>query len=120
MKRGTLATLLVLACRSAPDPAPAPAGTAAIIVHPTPQSRSALLQAVTDALGAKVMLADHALTRESTLVVERSAEALRMVGRDLGTPEKFRLEIVGNDCVLIHDRTGRRFTLVATECAPLR
>jgi hypothetical protein len=42
-----------------------------------------------------------------------------MVGRDLGAPEKFRLEMVGNECVLIHDRTGRRFTLVAMECAPL-
>ncbi|HET7786803.1 MAG TPA: hypothetical protein VFL36_12595, partial [Myxococcales bacterium] len=92
------------------------------IVNPTPQSRAALAQAVRDALdGVPVMLADDALTRESTLILERPAhrdpEGRRAQGRELGRPEKFTLFKSGGDCVLVHERTGRRLPLVATECA---
>jgi hypothetical protein len=121
--RSFAVALLLTACRSAPDPAPAPAGRAAVIVNPTPQSRAALLQALTDALGVKVtVVADDALTRESTLLLERvahrDAAGQRIQGRELTPPERFRLEIAGGECVLIHERTGRRLPLVATECAP--
>src|SRR5205814_6391888 len=60
----------------------------AVIVEPGVRSRAALLQAVTDLLGgARPLLADDALTRESTLIIER----MRLEGRDRGVPEHFRL-----------------------------
>lgn len=115
---------MAAACKSAPEPAAAPAGTPAVIVNPTAQSRAALAQALTDALGVKVTIADDALTRESTLLLERAAhkdaEGRRIQGRDPGMPERFRLVASGGECVLVHERTGRTFTLVSTECAALR
>ena len=120
--RVALQLLLAAACKSAPEPQRAPEGPLARIVNPTPQSRAALAQAVRDALdGVPVMLADDALTRESTLILERPAhrdpEGRRAQGRELGRPEKFTLFKSGGDCVLVHERTGRRLPLVATECA---
>jgi len=114
--------LLAAACKTAPEPQRAPEGPLARIVNPTPRSRAALAQAVRDALdGVPVVLADDALTRESTLVLERARhldpEGHRAQGRELGRPEKFTLFKTGADCVLVHERTGRRLPLVATECA---
>lgn len=114
--------LLFAACKSGPEPQRVPEGAPARIVNPTPQSRAALAQAVRDALdGVPVMLADDALTRESTLVLERAAhrdpEGHRAQGRELGRPERFTLFKTERDCVLVHERTGRRMALVATECA---
>lgn len=114
--------LLAAACKSAPEPQRPAEGALARIVNPTPQSRAALAQAVRDALeGVPAMLADDALTRESTLIVERAAhrdpEGRRAQGRELGRPERFTLFKTGADCVLVHERTGRRLPLVATECA---
>ena len=120
--RLAVALLLAAACKSAPEPQRVPEGALARIVNPTPQSRAALAQAVRDALdGLPVSLADDALTRESTLILERAAhrdpEGHRAQGRELGRPERFTLFKTGADCVLIHERTGRRMVLVATECA---
>jgi hypothetical protein len=123
--RLALLLLLTAGCKSAPEPQRAPEGALARIVNPTPQSRAALAQAVRDALdGVPVMLADDALTRESTLIVERAAhrdpEGHRAQGRELGRPERFMLFKTGADCVLVHERTGRRLPLVATECTAAR
>ena len=89
----------------------------AVIGKPTAE----LAQAVSRALnGAPVTLADDALTRESVLVIEkapaRDANGVRLSGRDLGTPERFRLVKNGKQCVLVHERTGTRTTLAATTC----
>jgi len=93
----------------------------ALIVNPTPEGRTALLEAVRSALGgAQVALAEDALTHESVLVIERTARrdpaGRRLQGRELGTPERFRLVKSGSACVLIHERTGRRIPLDHTEC----
>jgi hypothetical protein len=67
-----------------------------------------------------VRLADDALTAESTLVIERAshrdARGLPIQGRELGLPERFHLVKSGGACVLVHERTGRRFPLERTEC----
>jgi hypothetical protein len=96
----------------------------ALISNPTPESRASLLQAVRSALnGAPVTLADDALTRESTLLIERAirrdAARLRMQGREVSPPERFQLVKSGGACVLVHERTGRRFTLEHTSCVEL-
>ena len=95
----------------------------ALIVNPTPQSRAALSHGVSAALGgAPVTLADDALTRASMLVVEHARlhdpSGLPANGRQLGAPERFQLVKSGAECVLVHERTGRRFALAATDCLP--
>ncbi len=117
--RGLIAAGLLASCASsgAPRPTAAEEGVPAVIVDPTPGSRAALLQAVTDLLdGAQPLLADDALTRESTLLIERR----HLEGRDRGTPEHFRLLRIGAQCVLVRESTGQRSVLVETKCAPAR
>jgi hypothetical protein len=102
---------------------PEPAGVPAVIVDPSDASRAALAEAVGASLnGAPVTLADDALTRSSTLVVERARlrdpAGLPAQGRDLGSPERFHLVKRGARCVLLHERTGRASSLEATTCAP--
>jgi hypothetical protein len=110
------ALLATAACRTAGR------GVPAVIVEPTEESRTALVSAVAAALhGAPVRLADDALTRSSMLTVERvrprDSTGLPIVGRDLGTPERFRLVKRGAGCFLVHERTGREIRLEATRCA---
>lgn len=95
----------------------------AVITSPTPASRAELVRVVGRALnGAPVTVADDALTRDSALIIERSrprnAAGVPLSGRQMGRPEHFRL--VKNDarCVLVHERTGKRFTLASATCAP--
>ena len=108
-----------MACRTVAAPRDAPA----VIVDPTAESRAALARAVGAALnGAQVSLADDALTGRSTLAIERvrrrDASGLPLNGRELGRPELFRLVKSGAECVLVHERSGRRFALADTACAP--
>ena len=119
---GIASVLLAAACRTA-APAPDPEDVPAVIVHPTAASRAALAEAVSIALnGSNVTLADSALTQNSDLAIERmvrrDAEGHPVQGRVTEEPERFRLVRNGADCVLIHVRTGKRYRLVGTECAP--
>ena len=117
---GACALVSLVACRTAsarPD-------VAAVVAEPGTESRAELAAAVGAALGGvPVRLSDDALTRESTLVVERARQrdpsGLPAQGRERGVPERFRLVKNGADCVLIHERTGQRFTLRETTCAPV-
>jgi len=95
----------------------------AVLVQPTAASRAELARVVSRAMnGAPVTLADDALTADGTLVVERAerrdASGRPLTGRDSGRPEHFRLVKDGARCVLIQERTGQRFTLESTRCAP--
>ena len=96
----------------------------ALIVSPTAQGRAELQQVVSSALnGAAVTVADDALTRDSTLIIERNqprdAQGVPLSGRELGRPEKFQLVKNGKDCVLIHEASGKRWTLKHTTCSPV-
>ncbi len=95
----------------------------AVIVDPTPESRAALARAVGEAFhGAPVTLAPDALTRSSTLTVERAPlrdpSGTPAQGRELAPPERFRLVRSGDACVLVQVRTGKRLSLGATTCSP--
>lgn len=72
--------------------------------------------------GAPVTIADDALTREDTLIIERArprgADGVPLSGRETGRPEHFRLMKNGSRCVLVHERTGKRFRLKSATCAP--
>lgn len=94
----------------------------AVITQPSTESRAELLAAVTSALNvANVLLADDALTKASTLTIERApmrdASDRQLGGRDLGKPELFQLVKSGAHCVLIHQGSGKRFELPRTTCA---
>ena len=95
----------------------------AVLTNPTAETRAALARAVSGALhGAPVTLADDALTRDTTLIIERARprtpDGVPLSGRERGRPEHFRLVKNGSRCVLVHERTGERWTLPAATCAP--
>ena len=114
------ALLAVAACATASGGRNEPA----VLTHPTADSRAELLRIVSGALqGARITLADDALTRDGTLILERApartAGGVPRNGRETGRPQHFRLMKRGSRCVLVHERTGRRFPLAAATCAPL-
>src|SRR5262249_35060302 len=115
-----LAALAVLpACRARGEPSEVPAA----LTHPTPESRAELLRVVKEALrDPPLTLADDALVRDGELVIERvvrrDASGNPLSGRDTGRPERFRLVRRGECCVLVHEGSGRRFTLSSATCAP--
>ena len=117
---------VLAACKTT---APAPYETSlqgnvpAVIVNPTPESRAELQRAVSEMLhGADVMLADDALTQSSILTIERrrtgSLDNPPLSGRDLGTPERFRLLLTGTGCVLAHESDESTVALTETDCVP--
>jgi hypothetical protein len=104
-------------------PRPASQDVAAVISNPTTQSRAELAHALSRALNdAPVTLAEDALTSDSTLVIQRAqrrdARGLPLDGRETGRPERFQLVKNGSLCLLVHERTGRRWKLPTTTCSP--
>ena len=117
---GASAIVSLGACKSAPIRQDLPA----VVAQPTPRSVAELAQAVSAALnGVPVTLADDALTKESTLVIERAPHrdpsGLPAQGRERTAPERFRLVKNGADCVLVHEGSGQRFVLRDTTCSPI-
>jgi hypothetical protein len=113
------ALLALAACHARSGPRDVPA----VITNPTAESRAELVRTVSAALnGAPVTLADDALVRDGTLIIERAhprdAAGTPLSGRESGRPEHFRLVMNGSRCVLVHDRSGRRWTLESATCAP--
>jgi hypothetical protein len=96
--------------------------TEAIVVNANAESHAELVQVVSKALNTTpVTIADDALTRDSFLTIERKpardpATGQRLSGRDFDKPEHFRLVRQGDRCVLVHERTGERYTLSKTSC----
>jgi hypothetical protein len=95
----------------------------AVLTNPTAQSRAELVNVVSRAMnGAPVTLADDALTADDTLIVERAprrdAQGRPLEGRDTGRPEHFKLVKRDSQCVLVHEATGRRWTLASATCSP--
>jgi hypothetical protein len=112
-----VAATLVAACAGAAGPPE----MAAVIVEPTEQTRAELARAVEAVYhGAPVLLADDALTTDSSLVLEHAhpvdAQGRLLNGRELGRPEIFDLVIGREGCVLIHRRTGQRTVLRTAHC----
>jgi hypothetical protein len=98
--------------------------TPAVLVELNTQTRAEIVRAVGEALGnSDVMIANDALTRESTLFIERKpardATGQRLSGRDYGRPERFDLVKQGDACVLVHASTQKRYVLKAVRCEEL-
>ena len=95
---------------------------AALRIDADSRSTAELENVVSSALGGRrVSVADDALTSSSSLIIERAklrrVDAPPELGRDLSEPERFRLVRDGNQCFLVHERTGLRWLLTDTDCA---
>jgi hypothetical protein len=96
----------------------------AVLSEPVAKGRAEVASSVSAALGGvPVTLADDALTRESTLVLERARRrdpnGLLIQGRERGMPERFDLVKNGSDCLLVHQRTGKRIALHEVACSAI-
>jgi len=119
--------LVASACASRvtqPDPA-ADRDRPAVLLSPTPDVRAELAHVVSEALnGAPVRLADDALTTDSHLIItrieRRDAAGHPILGRSTEKPERFDLVERGGRCILIQERTGRRWPLKSATCEPAR
>ncbi len=112
-------TMILASCllRVAPPDAPA------VLTNPTGRTHEELVRVVSRAMnGAPVTIADSALTSDDVLLVERvvrrDERGRELNGREIGRPEHFRLVKSGSRCVLVHERTGRRWTLRSATCSP--
>lgn len=115
----TALALLASGCASIAQP-DAPAH----LVEPDAASRAELREKIARALQrSDVLLADDALTRTATLLIERTPArdptGQRISGRDYDAPEEFQLVLSGARCMLIHARTGERYELRSARCEPL-
>ena len=96
------------------------AAAPAAIMESTPAGHADIQQAVAAALGKEVLIADDALTKSSLLVIERriprTLDGRVASGRILDAPETFRLVLEGDQCMLVHDRTGESYPLENARC----
>jgi len=95
--------------------------TPALLANPSQETHAELVSTISSALNVtNVTIADDALTRESTLVIERTpardSTGQRLTGRDYDKPEQFRLLLVGDDCKLLHVSTGKLYPLQRGRC----
>ena len=115
VKRGHVASLGVAGvCAMTFADAPA------AIMESTPAGRTDIRQAVTAALGKDMLIAADALTTSSLLIVERrtlrTMEGRVGSGRTIDRPETFQLVLEGDQCILVHGRTGERYPLENVRC----
>lgn len=94
----------------------------AVIASPDAAARAELARQVAQALGKDtVLLADDALTRSSELIIEsarpRDAAGRLLQGRELTPPHRFRLQLTGSQCELLHENTQRRIPLRTVRCS---
>jgi len=87
----------------------------------TERNHAALQAAVAKLLQVDSMrLADDALTTANSIAIERArprdAAGALLQGRETELPERFRLVKQDADCVLIHERTGKRQRLAGVDC----
>jgi hypothetical protein len=97
----------------------------AVVVDPSADTRAELVRIIGEALGqSDVLLANDALTRESSLFIDRKpardAAGQRLSGRDYGRPERFDLVKQNNECVLVHVSTQKRYKLAGVRCESSR
>jgi hypothetical protein len=112
--------LLVSAIAACGTPAVQPEYPA-LLTNPSPTTLLEIEQTISTAMdGAKVSIAEDALTTSSQLTIEqsmlRSIDQQPEMGRNLGRPDQFQLLIDGPQCVLVHDKTGLHWLLKTVEC----
>ena len=93
----------------------------AVILNPTAESRAELLSVIQEALNRPhIVLADNALTTESTLIIDRNIKSSlsdsHETGRRLDLPIRFRLLKNNEECILIQENTDKYWILQQTQC----
>jgi hypothetical protein len=95
-----------------------------LVLESSAQSHAALERAVASLLGRQVMLANDALTHDSTLVIDRVTHrdptGRRIDAREDPGPEIFRLKMQGSECLLVRQRTQESVRLDNVRCIPAR
>lgn len=114
-------TLWLASCKASPQAEEQPA----VIANIEPKASVELNQVVAGALGREsVILADDALTQTDRLIIERkkhqSIEGGVLVGRSYEMPQQFRLVIKDSVCILIHEKTEKRYPLKQVSCRVLK
>lgn len=94
-----------------------------MLAAPTEQHRAELARAVAAAMGGQpAALAADALTRDSELLVERRTppgpQGRAATGRTLEAPERFRLVLRGDRCLLVRVADESEWRLASVTCAP--
>jgi len=110
-------TLLLSACATVPAQ-----DVPALIINASAQTHEELRRVIGVAFhGAPITLAADALTKTSSISIERSPmrddRGVLINSRDPGRPEIFELVRSHGQCVLLQKRTGTRTVLRATRCA---
>ena len=112
-----LGTIVLLAACRSPI---AEKDISALIVEPTANSSAELLGVVSAALDhAQITLADDALVYASQLIITRKQHKNiqnGVLGRSYELPEHFDLVLNQGRCMLIRQKTGKRWQLKQTRC----
>jgi hypothetical protein len=95
----------------------------AVIASATERSRAELVRVVSAAMnGQPVTLAQDALTRDSTLILERRTppgpQGRAATGRTLEAPTELKLVLRGERCLLVRVADGREWPLDEARCVP--
>ncbi|MGQ9426854.1 hypothetical protein ACXYTJ_12730 [Gilvimarinus sp. F26214L] len=111
--------LLLVACKKGTLQHEVPA----VLSEPGPEVRAELRKTVAAAMNREsILLAEDALVTSSQLIVERKVQrdpqGGRILGRDLGEPEHFRLSQRDGACVLEQQSSGRSWVLKSARCRP--
>ena len=120
MVRRALPAAFASFCLAGAWAAATPTSAPAAIIDSTASSRTDIRQAVTAALGTKVLIADDALTTSSLLIIDRrpqnTIDGRIGSGRILDPPETFQLVLDENQCILVHRRTEEAYPLENARC----
>lgn len=112
------AGLLLVACQSTGQPL-----VPALLNQPSAEERTLLEKAVEELLGRRVRLSETALTESSLLLLEPQGgtgiDGLLLDGRRQEPPERLRLYLWGDQCLLEHEASGKRQRLQSLNCKPL-
>ena len=118
---GKIAMLGTIVLLAACMPSIAGKDISALIVEPTADSRAELLGVVSAALDhAEITLADDALVHTSQLIITRkqhkSIQNGVLLGRSYELPEHFNLVLNQGRCMIVRQKTGKRWQLKQTRC----
>ncbi|BBM02037.1 hypothetical protein [Microbulbifer sp. GL-2] len=90
----------------------------ALLADSEPQSRSEVQRVVSEAMGGiEIHLSPNVFLENSLLVFDKTPRQMRLIGRDMGRPIKFKLFWEGDRCWLARLPDGPRWALEA-KCVP--
>jgi len=90
----------------------------ALLAEAEPQSHSEVQRVVSEAMGGmEIHLSSNVFLESSLLAFDKTPRQMRLIGRDMGRPIKFKLFLEGDRCWLVRLPDGPRWALEA-KCVP--